>query len=135
MHQDFVTGVGGTWPVPEGEVARQPAERIKKESTLEETKRLLQEGNTVAEIAKVRDMTTGTVWSHIEKLIEASEVGPEMSSILTRDVSNWPEIEQQFMTIIAKVGTEKLKPIYEAAGEQYDYEIIRLARVVYLLRS
>ncbi|MCA9366084.1 AAA family ATPase, partial [Candidatus Kaiserbacteria bacterium] len=32
MHQDFVTGVGGTWPVPEGEVARQPAERIKKES-------------------------------------------------------------------------------------------------------
>jgi hypothetical protein len=35
--------------------------------------------------------------------------------------------------VFVKEGTEKLKPVYEALGERYDYDVIRLGRMFYTL--
>lgn len=32
-----------------------------------------------------------------------------------------------------KEGTEKLKPVYEALDEAYDYDLIRIGRILYTL--
>ena len=135
MHTKFVTMCGGSVPNEEDIGApRDARERIKKESTQEETKRHLQEKKTIAAIAKERKMVESTIWGHIEDLIEQQDitVGDLDHLFPTEWDDAWPKIQ----TAIDEVGDEKLKPIFEHLNEEYDYDIIRLGRAYYrLLKS
>ena len=133
MHEQFVTAVGGKLPKP-GEVKKQSAaERLQKESTLEVTKNLIQAGNTVTEVAKERDLAPNTIWGHVEKLIEEESIAEQdLSKSLPAD---WPEIYDLISETFKKQEDDKLKPVYEALGEEYDYELIRLARCFMRLRG
>ncbi len=133
MHEQFVQAVGGKLPKP-GEVKTQSVtERLQKESTLEVTKNLIQAGNTVMEVAKERDLAPNTIWSHVEKLItEESITEQDLSSSLPSD---WPKTYALISETFAKQADDKLKPVYEALGEAYDYELIRLARCIMRLRG
>lgn len=133
MHGQFVAACGGRLP-QEGEElapARSSFERVKKESTVEETKRLLQEKKTVQEIAKERKMAESTIWGHVEQLVEERSITPgDLDHMLPEDWSDtWPQIQQ----VIEEVGDERLKPIFEHLNEKYDYTIIRLGRVYHRL--
>ncbi len=130
MHQNFVKACGGTYPSGEVRV-KNIHERVKKESTLEVTKNFLKEGKSVREIAKERKMSENTIWGHIEKLAEGKEIGKAELDRLTSLRKNWPEIYSELRKHMEKVGIEKLKPIYESAGEKYDYDLVRLARMFY----
>lgn len=132
LHNNFVTKCGGVLPDENTVVERTSGyEKVQKESTLAVTKRLLDEGNTVAQVAKERKIAETTVWGHIEKLVESGEMTSESLDSLVSKIDDWEDIYEILKDIMDKVGTEKLKPIYEAANETYDYEIIRLARLVY----
>jgi hypothetical protein len=48
-------------------------------------------------------------------------------------IADWGPVYARLEVAMHKVGTEKLKPIYEEVGELYDYNLIRLARLVYSL--
>ncbi|MEZ4200715.1 MAG: AAA family ATPase [Candidatus Paceibacterota bacterium] len=133
LHTQFVTAVGGTMPTGKVTVV-DVHERLKQESTLEQTKRLLLEGKSVEEIAKERGLTTGTVWGHLEDLQGQGEIDLTHVALLTEQISDWDTIYVELQSIIDSVGTEKLKPIYEAAGEKYDYDIIRAARLYFLTK-
>lgn len=132
MHERFIKAGGGV--MVHGDVAATPKkmqERIKKESTFAETSRLLKERKSIQAIAKERDVVESTIWGHIEKLAEEK-------SITLRDIDHlkpevWNEAYGVLREAIAFCGTEKLKPIYEYAGEKYDYNLVRLARLIYLL--
>lgn len=66
LEQRFLTRIGGSLEEIEPSEAKRPE---KKPPTILETKKLIEEGMTIEEIAKARGITTGTVIDHIDKLV------------------------------------------------------------------
>lgn len=136
MHKQFVEACGGTHV--SGDIAapeKKGYERVQKESTYALTKESLLKGNMVAQIAKERSIGETTVWTHLEKLVADQEIVQENLAPLLESEENWAELYGYLQDIMDEEGTEKLKPIFVAAEEQYDYNTIRLARMVYLLQN
>ena len=130
MHERFVGSCGGKLVKGKVEVKTKKFERVKKVSTYEETKELLLAGKGVKEIAKAREMTESTIWSHVEKLVEMKSISlTDIDHILV--ANDWSVVKDSLLKAIRKVGREKLKPIFEETGEKYDYNLIRLARIVH----
>lgn len=48
---------------------------------------------------------------------------------------DWKQARKVLDAAMKKHGTEKLKPIYEAANEDYDYTLVRLARMQFSLEG
>ena len=136
MHERFVVAHGGKVPSDdEVGVVRVGAKRVQAESTYVVTKALLLEGRSVKDIADVRAVTETTIWTHIEKLVEDKEITVEEIKHLAPTDIDWNVAKQTLNAAMDKHGTEKLKPIYEAANEEYDYTLVRLARMQYLLEE
>ncbi len=135
LHKRFVKAHAGTYVSEVTAKADRIAVRVKEESTYNITKEYLERGNTVSEIAKLRDMADSTVWTHLEKLLQDGEL---VESMLASELQTVPDFDAVYPVLAAameQVGTEKLKPIYEAVGEVYDYNLIRLGRLIYSLRT
>ncbi len=133
MHQNFVEAGGGKLPKDDEVTPFEPGELAVKESTLFVTKRLLQEKKSIAAIAKERKMTESTIWGHIEDLIgEGQLVQGDIEHLAPNE---WADIWPMVRRAIEKVGDEKLKPIFEALNEEYDYDIVRLGRCYWHLQN
>ena len=136
MHKNFVKSCGGQYFSGEVKMTEKKGyERVQKESTQSLTKTALLEGKTVPEIAKERKIGETTVWGHLEKLVEDADVLDTHLAPLMTSYAEWNDEYEVLQEIMDEVGTEMLKPIFEAANEQYDYNQIRLARMVYVLRN
>ncbi len=136
MHERFVVAQGGKVPKDdEIGLVRNGAERIKAESTYALTKDLLLEGRTIKDMAKVRQLTETTVWTHIERLVGDKELTAKDIEHLEPDNIDWEEARVVLDEAMNSEGVDKLKPIFEAAGEQYDYMLVRLARMQYILEG
>lgn len=136
MHEGFVKVNGGHVPTEEEIVApKKGFERVQKESTYALTKQLLEEGLRVREVAKERGMAESTIWGHVEKLIEDKEWPVAQIEQVIPKGHDWADVYSAVEKAIEKVGYEKLKPLYEATHEKYDYNLIRLARTQYLLQN
>lgn len=136
MHERFVVASGGKMPKAGEEIKeRTPAERIKKESTTTETKNLIAEVRSIEDLATKRGLTVSTVIGHVEDLAKAGEVTLADVRRLTEGYKDFGTAERDILEAIAKNGVEKLKPLYEATGERYDYVLIRLVRALYLMHS
>ncbi|PRY15401.1 ATP-dependent DNA helicase RecQ [Pontibacter ummariensis] len=89
------------------------------------TLEMLQQGYSVEQIAKQRSLNPVTVYSHIATLYEQGypvNLSPYVSKAEYKAISR----------AIAKLGAEaKLKDLYEALQEQYDYHKIRLSVSLY----
>ena len=133
MHGRFVVALGGEMPTGEIKVERKGFERAQKESTFEITKSLLLEKKTVREIAKERRLKDMTIWSHLETLAQEGSI--DVGNLTHLEPSGWIEIYSVIEAAIKKHGAEKLKPLYEECDEEFDYDLIRLARMEYLLRK
>ena len=131
MQKNFVKAVGGSWNDGSGGVKRTKAERIKSESTYERTKEYLRKGLSAKEIAKERNMALSTIWSHIEKLALESALDKKEIASLIPAGDSWEQTYQQLKKAFDELGIEKLKPIFEVLGGQYDYDTIRLGRILY----
>lgn len=129
MHERFVVALGGK--VPTGEVvSRQPTEPAKKKvDTFAQTHELLKEGKSVSQIMRARNLTESTVWSHIERLAADKTISIEDTRSLEPTDGEWLSIRERLYAIMEEEGTELLKPIFEAANEEYSYDLIRLGRV------
>jgi hypothetical protein len=136
MHTQFVQACGGTYV--SGDIAapeKKGYERVQKESTYALTRESLLKGNTVSQIAKERSVGETTVWAHLEKLVEDQDVTEAQLAPLVAGVDDWEEVFGYLQDIMDEEGSEKLKPIFVAAEEQYDYSTIRLARMIYILKN
>jgi len=91
-------------------------------ATVNETLLLYQQGIGVDEIASKRDSKVSTIYGH---LADAIEVG----LLDVRDVLDLEDSEyQEIMLMIESLEDEckgRIKPIYEALDEEYDYGIIK----------
>ncbi len=134
MHVNFIRACGGN---PAGGVSKTagkkkppgPALSLPKGSTLDATLALLQSGNTIREIARARALTASTISSHIFRLHAAGRIGRNeviklCSPALIRAL---PPIHAAF----AKLGAERLAPVFETLRAKYSYDDLRLARMLY----
>ena len=71
----------------------------------------------------------------MEKLLEDGELSKaEAVSLVPKD-EDWEATYRRLAKAMDEVGTEKLKPIFEACNEEIDYGTIRVARILYLLEG
>ncbi len=135
MQKNFVAAGGGKWH--EGETTKRSisSHASPKESTYEVTKVLILKNLKAPDIAKERSMALSTIWSHVEKLVDDKEIGKEhVEQLIPFDVT-WHEVYPELTRAFLKHGTEKLKPIYEELEEAYDYDLIRIGRILYSLEK
>ncbi len=134
-HKAFIEASGGKWRDGTPVVGvKSGFERIKKESTYHATKELLMKRFDAKMIAKERNMALSTIWSHIEKLVSDGDIGREHLHPLIPSTISWEDVYGEMSEAFLKEGTERLKPVYEALGERYDYDTIRLGRIFYTLK-
>lgn len=134
LHTQFVTALGGKLPSPDTVIVagkRAVKERVKKLSTYEETKLRWQDGKTLKAIAKEREIAIGTIIEHIDKLVEGGDLTADDLTRAVRELDGDGVGEVAIVKAIKEHGDEKLKPLYEATGEQYGYDLIRLVRALY----
>jgi hypothetical protein len=132
MQKRFVRASGGAWPTA-ASMKRESVKPVKSESTFALTKALLLQNMNTHEIARERKMALATIWSHIEKLVEEKEISRSDIEKLIPPDSSWSETYTKLTRAFTEHGTERLKPVYEALEEQYDYDIIRLGRILFTL--
>ncbi|MCA9362849.1 AAA family ATPase [Candidatus Kaiserbacteria bacterium] len=136
MHERFVVAHGGKVPSDdEVGVVKSGTERVQAESTYVVTKSLVLEGRGIRDIAETRGLTDTTIWTHIERLVDDKELNAEQIKHLEPTDIDWNLARQTLDSAMDKHGTEKLKPIYEEAKEEYDYILVRLARMQYKLEQ
>ena len=92
-------------------------------STYNQTKQLLQKGLSVEDIARQRGLASGTVASHLERLIRSGEQIDLRPSLPGRDRID--QITDAFTT----TGSAYLSPVKEILGEDFTYDEIRLVRL------
>ncbi len=91
-------------------------------STINETLILYQQDITVEEIARQRDIKTSTVYAHLADVIEVGLL--DVHDVIELDDGQYNEI----VYVIESLEDDekgRIKPIYEALDEEYDYGVIR----------
>jgi hypothetical protein len=134
MHERFVVAQGGKVP-NEGEVAlAKNAKKLAKQTdTYTLTKDLLLTEKNISEMSAFRDVAEQTIWSHVEKLVADGDV--TLDQIAHLEPANWADAKVELYAALDAEGPEKLKPLYEACDEEYDYNLVRLARMQWLLEN
>ena len=89
--------------------------------TVTETRRLLEEGHSIDEIAGMRQLTTETIASHCERLFDAGYALPIEQLIATA-------LRKAIEVIFDEHGTERLKPVVEASEGTFGYREARIVR-------
>ncbi|MDP3996248.1 MAG: AAA family ATPase [bacterium] len=103
--------------------------KVKKVSTLEETKRLILEKLSVEEVAKKRGVTIGTIVSHLEKLKSSGAVDADVLFHIKPEVGRLSKINAAFLKEFAETGEMRLSPVRSALGDTFDFEELRIARL------
>jgi ATP-dependent DNA helicase PIF1 len=104
-----------------------------KGSTFTETEKLLREKKSLAEIAKIREFTVGTIISHVQNLVAMGKVKKEEISHITKNILTEKEIEKIIDTANdlqdPETGSLKLVDVKEALENKYSFDEIKLAMV------
>ena len=106
--------------------ARPKKDKIKKEKRWEQTLKLISDGKSIVEAAKERGLTIGTIITHLE---DVKKLGQIVTSDLAHIISNKDcrVIHDAFRSS----GNDFLTPTHEYLEGKYDYETIRLARILF----
>jgi len=125
MHTEFIEKCGGTVDKKEIEKNKhkQADSVAEKIPTYEKTRKLIDKGMSLEEIAKERGMTLGTIISHLEKLKELD------GKINLKKFKPKPADFKKIKDAFKKSGDTKLTPVYKKLGGYYSYEDLRLARL------
>ncbi|MEK7546875.1 MAG: helix-turn-helix domain-containing protein [Patescibacteria group bacterium] len=136
MHEQFIHLCGGKI-ISENRVSEPKISSIlhigrqyqnaRGERRWERTLALIRSGKTIADVAKMRGRTEGTIWEHLESL-------RMLDKISTQDIAHLARGHEQSIAKIhvafRELGTDKLSPIFEKLGGVYSYEILRIARLM-----
>ncbi len=95
---------------------------LEQRSTVDQTRHWLFEGLTPTEVAKKRNLQLSTILGHCATLIQEGTLTVEEATSL--DKSHILEIKAAIRAV-PEEQKGKLKPIYEALGERYDYGVLR----------
>lgn len=102
-----------------------------KLTTAEKTLALVQEGLSISEIAKARELTETTIVDHLVSLQATDKLSYDQVYGLCSShiLDGLPEIIKAF----DKKGSDKLSPAWRALGERYSFDELKLAKILLLL--
>ncbi|HAO64837.1 TPA: helicase [Candidatus Taylorbacteria bacterium] len=101
-----------------------------KVSTYDETKKLLAEKPSLAEMAKKRGMTIGTILSHLETLCDENKIEAcRELTYLKPEIKRFNKMQSAFEKVLAKTGEMKLSAARDILGRSFDFEEIRICRL------
>ncbi|OHA58588.1 MAG: hypothetical protein A2571_02350 [Candidatus Vogelbacteria bacterium RIFOXYD1_FULL_44_32] len=92
-------------------------------STYEETKKLIDAGLTLADMAKQRQLTEETIISHLEKLVE------NIPSLAISQLKPAPNRMQKIKEAFKKTGNYKLADVKKILPASFSFKEIRLGRL------
>ena len=125
MHENFVRACGG-----KPGMGRRVAASKKAGSTYEATKVLILRKLSLKDMAKERNVTVGTIMSHLEKLVAEKKIDP------LRDLAHFKqnpvrleEMKKALESVFKKEKKILLAPAHELLGKRYSYDELRLARL------
>lgn len=124
LEHDFISRMGGM--IKKGDKRKEAPVKI---STVMMTKELLDQGKSIKEICKARDLTPGTITHHIEQIIEQY---PETSISHIKPKQKHIDIVKKANSTLEGEEVGKLSPIkiiLEKDGHKLSFEDIRLAKL------
>ena len=98
-----------------------PPRRSRLTDTVRETMHLLRQGKAVSDIAKIRGLTEGTIYQHIEDAMLAGEA-VDLNSLVGA------EARREIAAVFDRRGSGSLGPVVEALGGKYSYGQCRVVR-------
>jgi ATP-dependent DNA helicase PIF1 len=131
----FVVGCGGHMPSATDLTSRvsKAGERVKKERTQALTLELAQAGLSVADIAARRGLTSGTIYGHLEELVDEGSLLLEVAMRVVGQDFDVAEGMAAVAGAIGEHGDAALKPLFIALNERYDYNQLRILRALHRL--
>jgi ATP-dependent DNA helicase RecQ len=122
---DSFDGGTGVPPVRTGKLP--VPQRSRLTDTVRETLHFFRQGKTVSEIARLRGVKDGTIYSHLEEAMLAGEA-IEVKSLLTA------EAQRDIAAAFAKHGFGSLNSVVASFGGRYDYGQCRIVRAAMQIR-
>jgi ATP-dependent DNA helicase RecQ len=107
------------------EIAKYPLPELLDNSlnaTVNETLMLYQEGSAIEKIAEQRDLKQSTVYSHLADAIEVGLL--DVRDVVELDDDEYNKIVYSIESM-EEESKGKLKPVYEALDEEYDYGVLK----------
>lgn len=127
MHSNFIKAIGGS-DLPPGAKGRKPKVRSQKVSTLDVTKELLLKKLSLADMAKERGVTQGTIVAHLEELVEKKKVTKaELTHLRAGSEKTFEKVYAAF----EELGPTPMKPVFDLLKAKVPYDTIRLARLLW----
>ncbi len=139
MHSNFIHACGGrsaeaVIQAGESGIAQGKAMTKKALSTYEATRALVARKLSLTDMAKERNVTVGTIMSHLEKLAAEKKINPARDlAHIERDLARFKIMKKALISVYKK---EKKMPLASARallGESYSYDELRLARLFVVL--
>ncbi len=97
----------------------------RKQARIDKTQELLKEKKSVLEISKILDVTDSTIYKYITDILHNTENLALVHHLLP-DAHQYKIIEDSFQ----KLGTDRLKPIFEDLHEEFSYDELKIIRVL-----
>lgn len=137
LFQQFIFRAGGTeevLPLPEKKLIPKK-KKPQKGDTYQKTKKLLQKGMTLSQIAEERGVTTGTIVTHLEKLSPSLQMS-DLESLIP-EKTHLERIGEALEVLQKDEDPEKKDPsgrvrlsaVFYHFKEEYSYKDIQLARL------
>lgn len=101
------------------------AKSFGKSVRLKQTEEMLKKKQSIEEIAQALGLHSSTIYGYVVELLEDSEKHALVQHLLPKK-----EVFTIIKTSFEKLGTDKLKPIFEDLHEQYSYDDIKIVRAV-----
>ena len=106
---------------PKKEKKEKPATALPNNITRQLTRAMFEQGLSVDEIARRRNLAPGTILTHLSEALEAGE-----PLAIERLIA--PERYEVIAEALRQIGDSLLRPVKEALGDNYSYDEIRLVR-------
>jgi ATP-dependent DNA helicase PIF1 len=135
MHTRFIKAGGGVVPTDNAVAMQQATGKVRRppvENTFEQTRALINESASIEELATKRGLTTTTIVSHLEELAASGALTLPEAEKLALAHPDAKKAKAAVYAAIKTCGAEKLKPLFLATDEQFDYLLLRLLRVLFV---
>ena len=124
-HTNFIRVCGGNIAVRS--VISHQSQNV---STYDITRTLALQNMSLEEIAKERNVTTGTIISHLEKLVAEKRIDPSRELLrLKPQQARFEKIKTAFEAVHRKEGKLLLSPAREMLGDDFSFEELRSVRL------
>lgn len=122
MEENFIRACGGL--IEAVGVSKKKGGKV---STYQKTLVLVNEGHSLSDIAKIRNLKAGTIIEHLEKLVAEKLCTKEdlLGLFSPHLIESFAEIHDAFKV----EDSEQLSPVFTRLGGTYSYDDIRVARL------